>query len=103
MMPTWLYRQDFAKFSLNRHYNIPSGRTSHIRVSMKHRRRPNDSWASQRVSPFTGRTTHGRASMFLPSQAERLMGEPACFSLHRPNDSWASQLVSPFTGRTTHG
>ncbi|GFW47418.1 uncharacterized protein TNCV_4537081 [Trichonephila clavipes] len=21
MMPTWLYRQDFAKFSLNRHYN----------------------------------------------------------------------------------
>ncbi|GFX94958.1 hypothetical protein TNCV_3045901 [Trichonephila clavipes] len=21
-MPTWLYRQDFAKFSLNRHYNI---------------------------------------------------------------------------------
>ncbi|GFV69703.1 hypothetical protein TNCV_4508161 [Trichonephila clavipes] len=23
MMPTWLYRQDFAKFSLNRHYNNP--------------------------------------------------------------------------------
>ncbi|GFU97519.1 glypican-6 [Trichonephila clavipes] len=22
MMPTWLYRQDFAKFSLNRHYNV---------------------------------------------------------------------------------
>ncbi|GFY30137.1 hypothetical protein TNCV_4074501 [Trichonephila clavipes] len=21
MMPTWLHRQDFAKFSLNRHYN----------------------------------------------------------------------------------
>ncbi|GFV49808.1 hypothetical protein TNCV_1390901, partial [Trichonephila clavipes] len=21
IMPTWLYRQDFAKFSLNRHYN----------------------------------------------------------------------------------
>ncbi|GFU57105.1 hypothetical protein TNCV_1779681 [Trichonephila clavipes] len=21
MMPTWCYRQDFAKFSLNRHYN----------------------------------------------------------------------------------
>ncbi|GFW42677.1 methyltransf_21 domain-containing protein [Trichonephila clavipes] len=21
MMPTWLYRQDFAKFSLNRYYN----------------------------------------------------------------------------------
>ncbi|GFY23819.1 eukaryotic translation initiation factor 4E type 3-B [Trichonephila clavipes] len=21
MMPTWLYRQDFVKFSLNRHYN----------------------------------------------------------------------------------
>ncbi|GFV31887.1 hypothetical protein TNCV_2563901 [Trichonephila clavipes] len=21
MMSTWLYRQDFAKFSLNRHYN----------------------------------------------------------------------------------
>ncbi|GFT30851.1 hypothetical protein TNCV_1682401 [Trichonephila clavipes] len=21
MMPTWLYRQDFAKFSFNRHYN----------------------------------------------------------------------------------
>ncbi|GFX48819.1 hypothetical protein TNCV_902011 [Trichonephila clavipes] len=26
MMPTWLYRQDFAKFSFNRHYNkIPEG------------------------------------------------------------------------------
>ncbi|GFU66074.1 hypothetical protein TNCV_1116861 [Trichonephila clavipes] len=24
MMPTWLYRQDFAKFSLNRHYNHDS-------------------------------------------------------------------------------
>ncbi|GFV31102.1 hypothetical protein TNCV_4314271, partial [Trichonephila clavipes] len=22
MMPTWLYRQDFAKFSLNRHDNL---------------------------------------------------------------------------------
>ncbi|GFX28994.1 hypothetical protein TNCV_3030371 [Trichonephila clavipes] len=25
MMPTWLYRQDFAKFSLNRHYNTSDG------------------------------------------------------------------------------
>ncbi|GFU75505.1 hypothetical protein TNCV_2862211 [Trichonephila clavipes] len=25
MMPTWLYRQDFAKFSFNRHYSISSG------------------------------------------------------------------------------
>ncbi|GFV70931.1 hypothetical protein TNCV_4462261 [Trichonephila clavipes] len=25
MMPMWLYRQDFAKLSLNRHYNRPSG------------------------------------------------------------------------------
>ncbi|GFU15367.1 hypothetical protein TNCV_1045701 [Trichonephila clavipes] len=22
MMPTWLYHQDFAKFPLNRHYNV---------------------------------------------------------------------------------
>ncbi|GFT23665.1 hypothetical protein TNCV_3511321 [Trichonephila clavipes] len=25
MMPTWLYRQDFAKFSLNRHYSKKKG------------------------------------------------------------------------------
>ncbi|GFV22358.1 hypothetical protein TNCV_3924181 [Trichonephila clavipes] len=25
MMPTWLYRQDFAKFSLNPHYNVRGG------------------------------------------------------------------------------
>ncbi|GFW71300.1 hypothetical protein TNCV_537181 [Trichonephila clavipes] len=27
MMPTWLYRQDFTKFSLNRHYNWTSERS----------------------------------------------------------------------------
>ncbi|GFU77271.1 uncharacterized protein TNCV_4853721 [Trichonephila clavipes] len=26
MMPTWLYRQDFTKFSLNRHYNEDFGK-----------------------------------------------------------------------------
>ncbi|GFT12291.1 hypothetical protein TNCV_4005471 [Trichonephila clavipes] len=25
MMPTWLYHQDFAKFLLNRHYNVRGG------------------------------------------------------------------------------
>ncbi|GFW45221.1 hypothetical protein TNCV_4733291, partial [Trichonephila clavipes] len=35
--PTWLYRQDFAKFSLNRHYNrllTPLARSQNFRVEM---------------------------------------------------------------------
>ncbi|GFU75248.1 hypothetical protein TNCV_2056911 [Trichonephila clavipes] len=37
MMPTWLYRQDFAKFSLNRHYNaheIHRGQKLVVRLSL---------------------------------------------------------------------
>ncbi|GFW23500.1 hypothetical protein TNCV_3805971 [Trichonephila clavipes] len=33
MMPTWLYRQDFAKFSLNRHYNARWSGVGSIEVS----------------------------------------------------------------------
>ncbi|GFW77535.1 hypothetical protein TNCV_2499271 [Trichonephila clavipes] len=38
MMPTWLYRQDFAKFSLNRHYNIlkPQLRPAYLATIYSH-------------------------------------------------------------------
>ncbi|GFX09665.1 hypothetical protein TNCV_2186611 [Trichonephila clavipes] len=51
MMPTWLYRQDFAKFSLNRHYNISISFNS-IRHSYTSAERRRDSTHHSVAFPF---------------------------------------------------
>ncbi|GFV53185.1 DUF4817 domain-containing protein [Trichonephila clavipes] len=52
MMPIWLYRQDFAKFSLNRHHNISHGHIPHASDSAN--RRTNDAIFVASITRFSG-------------------------------------------------
>ncbi|GFX95667.1 hypothetical protein TNCV_4885931 [Trichonephila clavipes] len=47
IMPTWLYRQDLAKFSLNRHYNK-------LILQVKHAKIPASAGSRTRVNCLEG-------------------------------------------------
>ncbi|GFT32710.1 transposable element Tcb1 transposase [Trichonephila clavipes] len=76
MMPTWLYRQDFAKFSFNRHYNV-CGRTqleleiAHSVISRLWQRFQDDGNVSRCYSTGRLRVTTPNEDRYLAVTAKR--------------------------------
>ncbi|GFV26548.1 hypothetical protein TNCV_3082561 [Trichonephila clavipes] len=78
--PTWLYRQDFAKFSLNRHYNaLTACRCENLEQG----------WALSRLQSTGGPPIHFEVTAFYyqvqgTTKAKFILGRDFGNEMHRP-------------------